>query len=148
MAVAFDRSDVPLVDATQMSVALGAVVESGHARVFFEGAGQSERDAVEAMYWELFEGEAALGGTVLLRLWNLVDALQSRRLKGLLMDRGFGLLQSAFAAAGGMRLNLDWGFVPQRLIWAIEEAEAARAAQEPATIRLAPSQLPQVSLAA
>lgn len=129
MARVFDPTDVSQVTADEMRTALSAVVESGRVMVFFEGAEKVDREQVEAAFWEIFESEISRGGTVLLRLWSLVDALQSRRLNRLLLARGFEFLEAAFSVAGELRLNVDWGFAPQRLIWAIDEAERQPAVQ-------------------
>jgi hypothetical protein len=129
MARAFDPTDVLQVAADEMMTALSAVVESGRVMVLFEGAEKIDREQVEAAFWEVFEGETARGGMVLLRLWSLVDALQSRRLNRLLLARGFDFLEAAFSVAAELRLNVDWGFAPQRLIWAIDEAERQPAVQ-------------------
>lgn len=109
-----------------MVTALRAVVEAERARVFFEGADATDRQMIEGAFWKMFEGEAAQGGVILLRLWCLIDALQARRLKTQLFDRGFAFIEAAIAAAGDLRLNLDWGFAPQKLIWAINRAEASQ----------------------
>ena len=40
------------------------------------------------------------------------------------------LIEAAAIAAGDLRLNLDWGFMPQRLFWAIDAIETARLARK------------------
>jgi hypothetical protein len=126
MTISFDQSDVPLVRSSDMTIALRAVVEAGRARVFFEGADASDRGLIEGAFWKSYQGEAAQGGITLLRLWCLIDALQTRRLKARLFDSGFSFLDAAVIAAANLRLNLEWGFAPQRLIWAVVRAEAQR----------------------
>ena len=124
MAISFDQSDVPLVRSSDMTTALRAVVEAGRARVFFEGADASDRSLIEGAFWKSYQGEAAQGGITLLRLWCLIDALQTRRLNVRLLDRGFSFLDAAVIAAAELRLNLERGFAPQWLIWAVDRAEA------------------------
>ncbi len=130
MTRTFDQTDVPLVNAREMATALLAVVEAERARVFFQGADASDRSMIEGAFWKSFDGDAAQGGIILLRLWCLIDALQSRRLKARLFDRGFAFLEAAVAAAADLRLNLDWGFAPQKLIWGIDRAEALQSARQ------------------
>jgi hypothetical protein len=131
MTRTFDQTDVPFVNAREMATALRAVVEAERARVFFEGVDDCDRGKIEGAFWKIFDGEAAQGGIILLRLWCLIDALQSRRLKARLFDRGFDFLNSAVAAAADLRLNLDWGFAPQKLIWGIDRAEALQRTHQP-----------------
>ena len=79
MTLTFDQSDIPLAEGQEMITALQAVVEAERARVFFEGADDTDRSMIEGAFWKTFEGEAAQGGVILLRLWCLIDALQTRR---------------------------------------------------------------------
>ena len=79
MTLTFDQSDIPLAEGQEMITALQAVVEAERARVFFEGADDTDRSMIEGAFWKKFEGEAAQGGVILLRLWFLLDALQTRR---------------------------------------------------------------------
>ena len=150
MTRTFDHTDIPLADAQEMTTALRAVVEAERARVFFEGADDSDRGAIEGAFWKIFDGEAAQGGIILLRLWCLIDALQSRRLKARLFDRGFAFLDAAVGAAADLRLNLDWGFAPQKLIWGIDRAEALQRTRQPVRVdlRVARHQQVEVDMAA
>lgn len=146
MTRTFDQSDVPLVGTREMAIALRAVVEAERARVFFEGADDSDRGMIEGAFWKIFDGEAAQGGIILLRLWCLIDTLQSRRLKARLLDRGFEFLNSAVAAAADLRLNLDWGFAPQKLIWGIDRAEAMQRTRQPLRVDLRVVRLQQAEV--
>lgn len=136
MTLTFDQSDIPLAEGQEMITALQAVVEAERARVFFEGADDTDRSMIEGAFWKTFEGEAAQGGVILLRLWCLIDALQTRRLKTRLFDRGFAFLEAAVAAAGDLRLNLDWGFAPQKLIWAIDQAETLQRVRQQSRVEV------------
>ena len=131
MAISFDQSDVPLVRSSDMTIALRAVVEAGR------GA-----------FWKTYQGEAAQGGITLLRLWCLIDALQTRRLKARLFDRGFSFLDAAVLAAADLRLNLEWGFAPQRLIWAVNRAEEQRVSHPQQRYELSRSKPLQAEIAA
>lgn len=148
MTVLLERSDVAPVPAMVMAVALSAVVQSGKAGVFFQGADADDRNVVEAAFWDAYDGNTTEGGMALIRLWALVDVLQARRLQNQLLQRGFRFIEAAAIAAGDLRLNLDWGFMPQRLFWAIDALETERAAQRPAPTRVEPLELAVLPLAA
>jgi hypothetical protein len=54
-----------------------------------------------------------------LRLWSLVDVFKAARLRDLLLDRGYALLADAARVAAEQRINIDWGFNPQRMLTAL-----------------------------
>ncbi|MBU1210413.1 MAG: hypothetical protein KJ587_03950 [Alphaproteobacteria bacterium] len=143
-----ELTDIAPAPKAVMLAALSAVVQSGRARVFFEGAAVADRKAVEQAFWNDYDGNITEGGLALIRLWQLVDVLQSRRLQHLLLQNGFRFIEAAAIAAGELRLNLDWGFMPQRLYWAISAVETARQAEQPAPARLTPLELAVLPLAA
>lgn len=148
MTALLERTDVGPVDTSVMLTALAAVIETGRARVFFEGAKESDRKIIEEAFWNAYEGNTSVGGFALIRLWGLVEVLQARRLQNLVMQRGFRFIEAAAMASGGLRLNLDWGFMPQRMYWAIDAIETERAAQAPAPVRINPLEMPVLPLAA
>lgn len=131
MEAVFDPKDVALSGAPEMRLALQAVVKAGRASIFMRGVEERDRAAIEKVFWEDFEGRNDRGGIALVRLWYLVDALQARRLQELFLNEGYAFLESAVMAAATLRLNMDWGFAPQRLLWSINRVKAARAAARP-----------------
>ncbi|KUO68431.1 MAG: hypothetical protein APF80_14945 [Alphaproteobacteria bacterium BRH_c36] len=141
-------TDVAPAPKAAMLAALSAVVQSGRARVFFQGALEADRKAVEHAFWNGYDGNITEGGLALLRLWQLVEVLQSRRLQRLLLQKGFRFIEAAAIAAGELRLNLEWGFMPQRLYWAISAVETARQAEQQPRTRLTPLELAVLPLAA
>lgn len=120
-----DFSDVPRAAADDLALAIRVMIEAERALMLVRGATRADRAEIEAAFWQEFEGDTAAGVATLIRFWSLVDAFQSRRLRGLFMQRGYELLGPAVKAAASLRLNLDWGFNPQRLIWAIGPVQPA-----------------------
>lgn len=118
-----DFSDVPPVAEDDLALAIGVMIEAERALMLVKGATRADRTTFEAAFWHEFDGETAAGVATLIRFWSLVDAFQSRRLRALFMQRGYEVLRPAIKAAASLRLNLDWGFNPQRLIWAIGPAQ-------------------------
>ena len=127
MLAVFDPKDVALSGAPEMRLALQAVIKAGRSGVFMRGAEERDRVIVEELFWKTYEGRKDRGGIALIRLWYLVEAMQSRRLQDLFLGEGYAFLETAVMAAATLRLNMDWGFAPQRLIWSIDRVKAARA---------------------
>jgi len=148
MMLHLEPTDVAPVPASLMLAALNAVVRSGKAGIFFEGAEAADRQLVEDAFWADYEGNTSLGGMALIRLWALVDVLQARRLQNQPLQRGFRFIEAAAIATGDLRLNLEWGFMPQRLFWAIATIEKDHAEKLPKPVRIEPLELAQLPAAA
>lgn len=148
MPVAFDPSDVPVVSGRDMLIALQAVVQAGRAGVFFQGASNDDLAAIQEEFWSAYEGSSERGGIVLIRLWSLIDVLQARRLKDRVMLSGLNAIEAAVSSAGELRLNMSWGFAPQKLIWAIERTQARAAERRVAPVRLKREAIVQLATAA
>ncbi|MCH9807846.1 MAG: hypothetical protein K0U74_08950 [Alphaproteobacteria bacterium] len=148
MAGTFDPKDVPVVAGAEMQAALHAVIHAERALVFFQGADAADLRAIEEEFWNRFEGSRERGGVILLRLWHLIDALQARRLKDRVMRSGLSAIEAAVKGAGQLRLNMAWGFAPQKIIWAINESEERERVSRSRPVRLQPSQMPDLAIAA
>ncbi|MDX2288515.1 MAG: hypothetical protein NW217_06810 [Hyphomicrobiaceae bacterium] len=137
MTTVFSTTDIPPVAPADIAAVVDAMVRAGRSRVLFHDVTGSDREIVEARFWDAFQGSTEVGVAALVRFWALIDALKSRRLNARLMDKGFAALAPAGAAAAHLRLNVDWGFAPQRLLWAIDAVRVvapapARAVRQPA----------------
>ena len=71
-----------------------------------------DKTTIEALFWDRFDGETADGVATLLRFWSLVGVFSSRRLKGVLLARGFAVLAPAGEIAARLRFNAHWGLQP------------------------------------
>lgn len=126
----FDTSDLPRVRRDALRLALHLLVEDGRGMLLMCGAGAAERERLEDLFWQRFGGETREGVATLVRLWSLVDVFQSRRLQAMLLDQGFAILEKAVTVAAEARLNIDWGFNPQRFVMALaRKPEPVRPAQ-------------------
>lgn len=132
-----DLTDVPRVREKDFALVIGAMLETKQARHLTKGRTQMDRTAIEAAFWRQFQGATVTGVATLIRFWCLVDAFQARRLRMLLALRGHAVFTAAASGAASQRLNLNWGFNPQRLIWAIEDAGLLIVSNSPADDRLA-----------
>jgi hypothetical protein len=132
MAATLDITDVAPVAPHDMALLMGVLIESGRALILTRGATPDDKKTIETLFWERFEGETAHGVATLLRFWSLVGVFASRRVKAVLLARGFALLSPAGEVAAHLRLNAHWGFNPQRFLNALGQAEATRRPQSEA----------------
>ncbi|MCB1520591.1 MAG: hypothetical protein KDJ37_08445 [Hyphomicrobiaceae bacterium] len=134
MTANFDTTDLPVVSRQSLALAMQLLVDDGQGLIILRGANAADRARLEARFWDAFSGETQEGVATLVRLWSMVDVFQSRRMRQLLLDRGFGLIPAAIAEAARQRINLDWGFNPQRFLMALKSA--------PRTMRPVPAMAP------
>lgn len=120
MSPTLDLTDLPFVAPETLALAMGLLIEDGRALVLMRGASPEDRARLEARFWQRFEGSTQDGVVALLRLWSLVDVFSARRLQALLLDRGYALLADAVRVAACERINLSWGFNPQRVLAALK----------------------------
>lgn len=120
-----DLSDVPQGASADLWQLVQIMVECERGLLFLRGTDDGARARIETRFWNDFEGSTERGVVALLRFWALVDVFQSRRLRALLMTRGYEIFYPAVVAASRLRLNLHWGFNPQRLIWELAAVRPA-----------------------
>ena len=58
------------------------------------------------------------------RFRHLVEVFSARRLKDMMLDRGYALMAPAIAIAASLRLNANRGFSPQAFLLALSGAAA------------------------
>ncbi|MEL7048052.1 MAG: hypothetical protein AAFO75_03670 [Pseudomonadota bacterium] len=116
----FEMSDVPAVSETRMFAALELLIATGQTSVLFKGHDTEVRSLFEERFWQEFHGNTADGVAILIRLWSLIDVLQTRRMADRLMKTGFNILKPLAQAAASIRLNTSWGFAPQKVLWVVD----------------------------
>lgn len=126
MSAPLDLDDVAPVASRHMALMMSLLIESGRALILTREPTAEDRKAIEALFWQRFDGETAQGVATLLRFWSLVGVFSSRRLKAMLLARGFALLAPAGEIAARLRFNAQWGFNPQRFVMALTHASANR----------------------
>ena len=126
MSEFLDLSDVPAVSSAQLSDVINILVSQGRAGVLFRGPDADDRAEVEAAFWEIHEGSTADGVATLLRFWALIDVFKNKRMVTVLRNQGYAILSAAAKAASTMRFNANWGFNPQRFIWALDASMTQR----------------------
>ena len=114
-----DTTDLPKAALETLALAMRLLIEDGRALILLRGASKADRVRLEERFWQRFEGSTRDGVVALLRLWSLVDVFQARRMRQLLLDRGYALIADAVRAAAEQRLSAAWGFNPQRMLTAL-----------------------------
>ncbi|MFM9846973.1 MAG: hypothetical protein ACKVP3_07415 [Hyphomicrobiaceae bacterium] len=114
MANILDISDVPLVPATDLALAMRFMIDSGRGLVMMRGLSSADMEELEEALWDRIEGDTVHRRAVLVRFQHLVDVFAARHLRGQLQQRGFRLIAPALQLAAGMRLNAKWGFSPHK----------------------------------
>jgi hypothetical protein len=122
MSAKIDLSDVPPVAPEHLAMPMRFLVESGRGLVMLRGLSRADLDELETVIWPLLEGDIVYRRAVLLRFQCMVDAFTARRLRGLLLRRGYGLIWLAVRLAASARLNAKWGFNPMKLAFGLQAA--------------------------
>lgn len=123
MRPAFDFTDLPRTAPETLALAMRLLIEDGRALILLRGASQDDRKRLEQRFWGRYDGETSEGVAALIRLWSLVEVFQSRRIRALFLDRGYALIADAVRIASEQRLNITWGFNPQRMLIALAEMQ-------------------------
>ncbi len=125
MAMTFDLSDIPAVDAADLAAAMRSLIENGRGLVLLNGATDADLDTARAVMQSRHHAEPQSALASFVRFRHLVEVFGARRLKDMLLDGGHALLAPAIAIAASQRLNGHRGFSPQRFLVALNEVRAA-----------------------
>jgi hypothetical protein len=124
MATTFNLSDVPAVDAGDLSAAMRALIENGRGLVLLNGATDADLDTARAAMQSRYDAEPQRALPAFVRFRHLVDVFASRRLQQMVLEKGYALLAPALALAATQRLNGQRGFNPQQFLLALNAALA------------------------
>jgi hypothetical protein len=118
----WDLTDVPAIAATDLAAAMRALINEGRGMVLMRGLEGNDLDTVQAELQRRFHGEPQRALAAFVRFRHMVEVFSARRLKELMLDRGFGLIAPAIATAAALRLNAHRGFNPQSFLLALQGA--------------------------
>ena len=124
MAMTWDLTDVPAVDAGDLAAAMRALIEGERGLVLLNGLADEDLDTVQAELQRRFHGEPQRALAAFVRFRHMVEVFSARRLKEMVLGRGFPLMASAIAIAASLRLNANRGFNPQAFLLALASARA------------------------
>ncbi|WP_072397231.1 hypothetical protein [Hyphomicrobium sp. CS1GBMeth3] len=119
---AVDTSDVPLVGARELALAL-KILSAGDG-LLLPTVTLSDEDLrrVERDFWQISPRARVRKVAVLLRFRSFLAACQTRHVNALISRHGQAALVLALEAAAKMRLNAKWGFNPVKMARAMSEA--------------------------
>jgi len=126
MIAKLDPTDVPQVAASDLYRPMQMLIAKGQGLALLKGLSERDLREIETSLWSEFQADPHSRVAVALRLRALIDVFAARRLKDLLLARGFKVIPAAIAAASKERLNTRFGFNAQRLLLAIDAATAPK----------------------
>jgi hypothetical protein len=116
MTAAINLSDVPEVASSDLALVMQKLVRSGNGLILLKGVTDEVRATLEDAVWETFQGAAENRLAVLMRLENLIAVFASRRLRDVFLAHGLLILPHILHIAAYQRLNIHWGFNPQKFL--------------------------------
>jgi hypothetical protein len=124
MNALLNLADVPTVNTAELGLPMRMLINKGQGLALLKGLSENEIRDLEAQIWVDFEGSESARLAVALRFRALLNVFAARRLKDMLLDRGFKGVAAAIKAAAEQPLNARFGFNVQKLVMAIEASTA------------------------
>lgn len=131
MSRTLDQTDIPLVPPAQLARAMRFMIDSGRGLVLLRGVSGADMRELEEAIWDHLEGDLIQRRAVLVRFRCLVEVFSARRLRELMLRRGFRLIAPAIHLAAGTRLSTKWGFNPHKFNLALQGLFAELEQQAP-----------------
>lgn len=131
MAMTWNLTDVPAVAPTDLAAAMRTLVEAERGLVLLRGLADEDLSTVQAELQRRFHGDPQRALAVFVRFRSMVDVFSARRLKDMMMDRGYAMIAPAIAIAATLRLNASRGFNPQQYVVSLQEALTANVVAMP-----------------
>jgi len=119
MAITWSPSDVPTVTADDLAAPMRQLIAEGRGLVFLRGLMPEDAKAVETCLRQRLGKEPSMELAALMRFRALVDVFACRRLNELMLERGYEVIAPTLQTAASMRLNVRWGFNPQKFYRAL-----------------------------
>jgi len=117
----WDLTDVPAITPTDLAAAMQALIAGGRGLALLRGLEDADLDTIQAELKHRFHGDPQTALAVFVRFRHLAEVFSARRLKDLMLDRGYALIAPAIAIAASLRLNAHRGFSPQKFLLALQE---------------------------
>ncbi len=119
MTAMIDTADVRQVSAADLFTPMRMLILQGKGLALLRGLRDDDLRALESAFWADFKGSNDVRLAVALRFRALLDVFASRRLKDILLQRGFKLIARAIEEAATQRLNTRFGFSAQKFVAAL-----------------------------
>lgn len=121
----FHLTDIPAVDAGDLAAAMRALIENGRGLVLLNGAAPTDLDTARAAMQSRHHAAPQRALASFIRFRHLIEVFGARRLKDMLLGKGYAVMAPAIAVAATQRLNANRGFNPQSFLMALDKALAA-----------------------
>ena len=119
----WDLTDVPAIASADLAAAIQALIADGRGLVLLGGLEDADLDTVQAELSRRFHTDPQTALAVFVRFRHLAEVFSARRLKELMLERGFALIGPAIAIAASLRLNANRGFNPQKFLLALQDSQ-------------------------
>jgi hypothetical protein len=134
----WDLTDVPAIASADLAAAMQALIADGRGLVLLRGLEDADLDTVQAELKRRFHTDPQTALAVFVRFRHLAEVFSARRLKELMLERGFALIGPAIAIAASLRLNANRGFNPQKFLIALQDTQTDNVVPMPARERALP----------
>jgi hypothetical protein len=134
----WDLTDVPAIASADLAAAMQALIADGRGLVLLRGLEDADLDTVQAELKRRFHTDPQTALAVFVRFRHLAAVFSARRLKELMLERGFALIGPAIAIAASLRLNANRGFNPQKFLIALQDAQTDNVVPMPTRERALP----------
>jgi hypothetical protein len=134
----WDLTDVPAIASADLAAAMQALIADGRGLVLLRGLEDADLDTVQAELKRRFHTDPQTALAVFVRFRHLAEVFSARRLKELMLERGFALIGPAIAIAASLRLNANRGFNPQKFLIALQDAQTDNVVPMPTRERALP----------
>jgi hypothetical protein len=134
----WDLTDVPAIASADLAAAMQALVADGRGLVLLRGLEDADLDTVQAELKRRFHTDPQTALAAFVRFRHLAEVFSARRLKELMLERGFALIGPAIAIAASLRLNANRGFNPQKFLLALQDAQTDNVVPMPPRERALP----------
>ena len=122
MNSSIDMTDVPVVSARELSVAIKLLALNGYTLDTAHTMSDDALRNVFASYWSLVARDAARKTATLVRLQNLISVTKARSVRSMLEQHGRTGVNEAVSVAAVSRLNTAYGFNPLKIARAVQAA--------------------------
>jgi hypothetical protein len=134
----WDLTDVPAIASADLAAAMQALIADGRGLVLLRGLEDADLDTVQAELKRRFHTDPQTALAAFVRFRHLAEVFSARRLKELMLERGFALIGPAIAIAASLRLNANRGFNPQKFLLALQDAQTDNVVPMPPRERALP----------
>jgi hypothetical protein len=134
----WDLTDVPAIASADLAASMQALIADGRGLVLFRGLEDADLDTVQAELKRRFHADPQTALAVFVRFRHLAEVFSARRLKELMLERGFALIGPAIAIAASLRLNANRGFNPQKFLLALQDTQTDNVVPMPPRERALP----------